>query len=206
MSALEQWLLHSVGSPLVFALVAADLALAALLVFLPTQVLLVALSTLLLARGSGAIALALLLAAAVTGAWLGDAAVFVAARRVDIGRHPWFSTGRIGAVRAAFQGRFTADPTGVLIAARFLPLGRIATVLLAAESSLTPGRYLRTSLLAASVWASGSIAVGAIAGAWARREPLLVTVIAVVTSSMLASAVHLLERRARVPHGPQGPS
>ncbi|MGN6744466.1 MAG: VTT domain-containing protein [Amnibacterium sp.] len=196
MNGLEGWLLDSAGSPFVFLLVAVDLAISALLVVLPTQVLLVALSTLLLARGSGPPALLLLLVSALIGTWTGDAAVFVLARRAGLGHHPWFHRGRIGRVRAALRTRFTADPAGVLLAARFLPLGRLATVLLAAETGMRPRRYLRMSLVAAGVWALACIALGGVAGAWAAAQPLLVTALAVVASFGLVALVHLVDRRA----------
>lgn len=141
MGGLQAWLLNSAAGPLVFVLAGVDLALAALLVVLPTQVLLVALATLLLAHGAGLLGLALLFVAALAGTWAGDLTVYTLARRVPLGRHPWLSRGRIGRARTALRTRFTADPGPVLVGARFLPLGRIATVLLAGAVHLVERRW-----------------------------------------------------------------
>jgi membrane-associated protein len=192
MDEVEDWVLHLVGSPWTYPVVAGILAVGAIITFLPTQSLVVAVGALLMARHEP-LSLLSLAGATFVGMVVGDLAVYGlarGARRARKGRPPRSGSphglgrvvARIERRVGALRGRFRRAPFRTLAIGRFIPTGRTATDLLGGEGTLTTRRFLRYSATAAVAYAAFFVGFAALAGPFADRYPLLVTVLVVVLS------------------------
>lgn len=213
MGDVEQWVLQLVGSPWTYPVVAGVLALGAIVTFLPTQSLVVAVGALIMARHEP-LSLLSLAAATFVGMVVGDLAVYGLARGArrrqadrprrsrpehGIGRLLARIERRVGALR----GRFRRAPFRTMAVGRFIPTGRTATDLLGGEGTLTTRRFLRYSATAAVAYAVFFVGFAALAGPFADRYPLLVTVSVVVLSIGAGLLIGWIDSRLQARRGAQ---
>lgn len=193
MGAVEQWVVHMVGSPWVFVVVALVLAVGSVAVFLPSQGLVVAVASLLLARGGAAPLVGALAIVAAGGMVLGDLGLFALARWVHLDQHPWLNRRRVREARESIETRYRAMPTRIAILGRLIPVGRLTTNLIGADSGLGLRRFLIACVTADLVWAAYCVGTAAAFGHWSRQNPFLVTVVAVTASILLGLGIRLVE-------------
>lgn len=143
----------------------------ALLPPVPSETVVVALAALsVAATGPNLVLLGL---AAAVGAFVGDTSVFLLGRR--------FGTARLARVRrparrtALDRAADTLHRRGglVILAARYVPVGRVAVDLTAGATGFGRRRFVGLAALAAVSWAAWTVAVGALAGHWLDDNPLL---------------------------------
>jgi membrane protein DedA with SNARE-associated domain len=195
--ALEHSVLLLIGSPWVFAAVGAILAVGSIAVFLPSQGLVVAVASLLLAKGDVAFGSGELIVVAAVGMVVGDIGLFALARWAHLGSHSWFDRPKVRAARESLERRYEHAPTRIAILGRFIPVGRLTTNLIGADSDLHFRRFLLASGIANVSWAAYCIAIAAAFGAWSRQNPFLVTVLAVAASITLGVIVSAVDRAVR---------
>lgn len=117
--------------------------------------------------------LVLLALAAATGAFLGDTAAFLAGRT--------FGAERLARIRRPLLRRgldlaasTLRDRGGlVILAARYVPVGRLAVGLTAGATGYPPRRFVPFAVLAATTWAAWTVGIGALAGRWFTDHALL---------------------------------
>ncbi|SFO33430.1 membrane protein DedA, SNARE-associated domain [Pseudonocardia ammonioxydans] len=176
----------------------------------PSESVLIALATLSV-TGAGPPVLLLVLAGAL-GAFAGDQIAYRLGSRVPMERWPWFrgprGRRRVEQVRATLRQRGTA----LIIAGRYVPVGRVAITMTAGATGHPRGRFLAATALAAPAWAGYCVLLGVVAGSVLPVPPLVAAVAGVlggVLVGLLAdrAARWVQERRAarRAPEAVHAP-
>ncbi|PZF55540.1 hypothetical protein DEJ23_11530 [Curtobacterium sp. MCSS17_008] len=197
MDAAQQMVLQLVGTPWAFLVVGLVLAVGSVAVFLPSQAMVVAIGTLLVGGDGGLLPVLLLVLAASTGMVLGDLGLYHLARSVDLGSRSWFSRPKVRRARESIDGRYRAAPVRIAVLGRFIPMGRLTTNLVGADSGLDVRRFLVSCVVADVLWAAYCVAIAAATGRWSREEPFLVTTLAVVASILLGFVISAVEKAVR---------
>ncbi|WP_432519620.1 DedA family protein [Kineococcus sp. SYSU DK006] len=180
------------GAPWVLAVVFALAALDALLPPLPSESIVIGLAA--ISADTGAPDLLALGCCALVGAFCGDNLTYAIGRhsplRGWIARHPRLEH---AFARAAHQ----LERRGALaiLAARYVPVGRVAVNLTAGAVRFPRRRFVALSALAACTWAAYSVAVGALAGHWVESTPLVGALLGIVIALVLGYAVDTLLQR-----------
>lgn len=144
----------------------------------PSETVLVAAAA--VAASTGRPNLLLLGAAAAIGAAIGDNIAFAIGRSVGVTRFSWMRRPR--AVRA-FDRAGNALKTrgaGLILGARFIPVGRVAVNISAGALGYPWRRFAVLSVLAGVCWTVYSVALGLLAGAWLRNQPVLSALVGIV--------------------------
>jgi membrane-associated protein len=196
----EAWLLQTAGSPLTFVVVVAVLAVGVVVVFLPSESLVVAVAALLLARPDRDLRLPALVVASAVGLAAGDLLLYALARRLRRTRHPEGRSslvdrfrGRLDARAATLRSRFRAHPLTTMIFARLVPVGRASSDVIAAELEVPVRRFAVYSLAGGLVYGVWCVAIAALAYPLVQRHPLESMVGVIVLAVLLSSAVGRLD-------------
>jgi membrane-associated protein len=187
LDALNDLILALAGSawvyPVVFAIVVVD----GFFPPLPSETVVVALGALAVSAGSPH---PLWLIVVVTGgAVLGDTTAYLIGRRIGLARFRWQR--RPGVVRVSDRARsaLLARPASLLLTARYIPVGRVAVNMTAGATGFALRRFLPLATLGGFCWATYSVLIGAVAGAWLRHNLLLGAVLAVVAALLLGLVI-----------------
>ncbi|MDM7885964.1 MULTISPECIES: DedA family protein [Curtobacterium] len=194
MDAAQDVVVQLVGTPWAFLAVGLVLAVGSVAVFLPSQAMVVAIGTLLVGGDGGLLPVLFLVVAATVGMVLGDLVLWRLARSVDLGSRSWFTRPKIRKAREAIDGRYRKAPGRIAVLGRFIPMGRLTTNLVGADSGLDLRRFLLSCALADVVWAAYCVGIAAATGHWSREQPFLVTTLAVVASILLGLAISAIEK------------
>jgi membrane protein DedA with SNARE-associated domain len=195
--AAQDLVVQLVGTPWAFFVVGLVLAVGSVAVFLPSQALVVAIGTLLVGGDGGLLPVLFLVVAASIGMVLGDLGLYHLARSADLGSRSWFARPKVRAARDAIDGRYRAAPGRIAVLGRFIPMGRLTTNLVGADSGLDLRRFLLSCVLADVVWAAYCVGIASATGRWSREQPFLVTTLAVVASILLGLAISAIEKAVR---------
>jgi len=179
--AAQDVVVQLVGTPWAFLAVGLVLAVGSVAVFLPSQAMVVAIGTLLVGGDGGLLPVLFLVVAA----------------SVDLGSRSWFARPKVRKAREAIDGRYRAAPGRIAVLGRFIPMGRLTTNLVGADSGLDLRRFLLSCALADVVWAAYCVGIAAATGHWSRDQPFLVTTLAVVASILLGLAISAVEKAVR---------
>jgi membrane protein DedA with SNARE-associated domain len=148
--------------------------------------------------GAGELSIALVIAAAAAGAFLGDNSSYgvgrTAGERIT---RPLFR-GAKGRTRRQWAER-TLDERGgyLLVAARFIPGGRTAATLTAGLTRMRWTRFLRFTALAAVLWASFAGGLGYVGGRAFEEQPWLGLVAAFTVATAITLTVEAARRLPR---------
>jgi membrane-associated protein len=123
------------------------------------------------------------------GAWLGDQVAYLIGRRLG--------TERIGMLRsprgrkAVSWARRALSKRGAvfIIAARYIPVGRVAVNMTAGAVGYPQHRFMTFSGIAAVLWVGYSTAIGLVASEVLGHDPLLAMVVGVVGGAVLGLVV-----------------
>ncbi|MEU4674403.1 DedA family protein [Amycolatopsis sp. NPDC023774] len=164
-------LLHgALGSPWLWVLVFVVAGLDALLPFMPSETTVVTVAVLL---GPAPERLALLALVAATGAWAGDCLGYAVGRAAGpraIARLQRGPSGRQRHEWAREQVRRQAPL--LIIAARYLPGGRVASALATGSLGYPLRRFLPLDAVGATVWSAYSVLIGLVGGTTFADEPV----------------------------------
>lgn len=188
MDALSNFIMDAANSFWLFPILALCIAFDACFPSFPSETAVVSLSALAASTGSPNIA-AIGLSAAF-GAFFGDNVAYWLGRSF----HPekWPVMRRPKAQRALERARSgLADRAPLfVITARFVPFVRLAVNITAGATKFRWTRFLPISGAAGVAWAGYSVCVGALAGSWASRHPLLSVGAAVGVAVVLGSVIN----------------
>ncbi|MFD0483436.1 DedA family protein [Kineococcus sp. GCM10028916] len=180
------------GAPWVLVVVLALSALDAFLPPLPSESVVIGLAA--IAADTGHPNRVALFVCAMVGAFLGDNLTYT------IGRHSplrgWIAGHRRlehAFTRAAEELRKRG--AFAILAARYVPVGRIAVNLTAGAVQFPRRRFLGLSALAACTWAAYSIAIGSLAGQWIESTPLVGALLGIVIALVLGFLVDAVLQR-----------
>jgi membrane-associated protein len=183
------------ASPWTYALVLGLAAGDALFPVFPSETAAIAAGVL---AGAGELNLLFVIAAAATGAFVGDNSSYAVGRSAgQAATRPLFR-GEKGLARRRWAER-TLDARGavIIVVARFVPGGRTAATLTAGVTRMPWTRFVRFAGLAAVLWASFAGGLGYLGGKAFEDQPLLGLLAAVVVAAVLTVAFELVRRMPR---------
>jgi len=176
---------------------------------LPSETVVVALGALAISAGTPNIGW--LIGVVAVGAVLGDGIAYLIGRRIGLTRFGWQR--RPGAVRIAGSARaaLLSRPASLLLTARYIPVGRVAVNMTAGATGFPVRRFVSFAALGGLGWASYSVLIGVLAGAWLRHNPLLGALLAVAVALLVgvlidALVLQVVRRRAGVPINRSAPA
>ncbi|WP_062314519.1 DedA family protein [Demequina rhizosphaerae] len=102
--------------------------------------------------------------AAATGAWCGDQLAYLIGSKLDVRKHPLFA--RAGMRKTLDWAESTLERRGTtfIIAARFIPMGRVAVNLTAGALRYPRQWFMVVDAVAVAIWATYGCALGVWAG------------------------------------------
>ena len=135
---------------------------------------------------------------AAAGAAVGDNIAFAIGRRTGSARFAWMRRPRVAGALARAGSALDRRGAGLILGARFIPVGRVAVNLSAGALAYPWRRFALLSVAAGLCWAAYSIAIGLLAGAWLKDQPLLSAALGIVLAVGIGLLVdRLLAVRAR---------
>jgi len=196
---LNDFILAAASSPWLPLVLFAVAVLDAVFPPIPSETVLVAAAA--AAAASGDIAMVPLLGlVAVAGAVLGDNLTYLLGRKAGIERFAWLRRPRIAAAMTRAARMLEHNGAGLIIGARYIPVGRVAVNLTAGALGYPWRRFLPVSIIAAIAWAAYSTAIGTLAGRWLSDSPVLATAIGVgaaLVVGLVLDRIAALRRRRR---------
>lgn len=149
----------------------------------PSESVIIATATASLQTGSPILVLIFLCGA--VGAWCGDQIAYLIGSRADVRRWRIFKRDRWR--RALDWGETQLEKRGptFIIAARFVPMGRVVVNLSAGALRFPHRRFMGLDAIAVTIWAAWSIALGTAAGALFPEDNLLLSIAVGVTAGVV---------------------
>ncbi|WP_239154204.1 DedA family protein [Amycolatopsis sp. FDAARGOS 1241] len=185
----------ALGSPWLWVLVFAVAGLDALLPFMPSETTVVTVAVLV---GPQPERLALLALVAAGGAWAGDCLGYVVGKLAGprvLARLQRGPSGRQRYEWARAQVRRQAPL--LIIAARYLPGGRVASALATGSLGYPPRRFMPLDALGAALWSVYSVLIGLAGGSTFAHEPVKGLLLSFALGLLLVSLIEL-GRRVRL--------
>jgi len=162
----------------------------------PSETVLVAAAA--VAASTGGPDLLLLGVVAAAGAAVGDNIAFAIGRRTGTTRFAWMRRPRVAGAFAWAGSALDHRGAGLILGARFIPVGRVAVNLSAGALGYPWRRFALLSVAAGLCWAVYSIAIGLLAGAWLKDQPLLSAGLGIVAALAIGLVVdRVIALRAR---------
>lgn len=125
--------------------------------------------------------------AAALGAWCGDQIAYWVGSRFDVRKHPFFARARVRKTLDWAETTLERRGTTFIIAARFIPMGRVAVNITAGALRYPKKWFMAVDAVAAVIWATYGIALGVWAGSI--FENLLVSIAVGVTGGIILGIV-----------------
>lgn len=203
----SDWAVALAGSPWVFLALYAFATIDGFFPPIPSESVIIALAALFIANGSpdfwvlGAVAAA--------GAFTGDQIAYSIGKRIPI-RRVRFMRGERAQKALAWAERALAERgASFIIAARYIPVGRVAVNMTAGAVGYPRTRFSALAVIAAISWSVYSVLLGIGAGVWLGHQPLLAVVVGVVAGLILGVLVDQVlswwgRRRGRRAGGAEG--
>jgi membrane-associated protein len=185
-------LLSIAASPWAYVLLAALLIVDGFFPFVPGETAVVALATL-SAAGSGPPVWIVLLVSIVAST-LGDAIAYGNGRRLGTSRWAWMRRARVASIFGWAHRGLSRRPALFLVAAKFVPVARVAVTMTAGSAKLPLARYVPIALLASSVYTGYHVAVAVFAGSLLSGNPLIAVLAAILTVAVLGVLFELVGR------------
>lgn len=187
MDVVTDLVLGAVASPWVYVLLLALVVIDGFFPPVPSETSVVAVAAIGVSTGTPNAWLVILVAT--VGAALGDNISYAVGRRVGTRRFAWMRGPRVSAaIEHAAHGLQRRAAT-LILTARYVPVGRVAVNMTAGATRFPWPTFWPLTLVAGACWALYSVAVGLIAGHWARQQPLLAAVIGIVIAVALGIAL-----------------
>lgn len=163
----------------------------------PSETVVIALAATAVAVGTPNLALVLLVAAA--GAFTGDQVAYWIGSRVNVRRVRFMQGQRAQRTLDAAARALDQRGGSYIIAARYIPVGRVAVNMMAGTVGYPRRRFVPLAALAATTWTLYSAGIGIGAGAWLNGHPVLAILVGVVGGVLIGVVVdrtiHLVVRR-----------
>lgn len=181
MDVINEIIMQTVASPWLYVVLFAVTIIDGFFPPVPSETVLVAAAAVAASSGQVVTLCALGVIAAV-GAAIGDNIAFAIGRRVGTTRFSWMRRPRIQAAFAHAQRALDRRSAALILGARYIPVGRVAVNMSAGALGFPWRRFVPLSIVAGISWSALSIAIGLLAGAWIKDQPLLSAVIGVAVA------------------------
>ncbi|WP_020662971.1 DedA family protein [Amycolatopsis benzoatilytica] len=198
----------TLGSPWLWLLVFAIAGLDALLPFMPSETTVVTVAVLV---GPDAGRLALLVAVSAAGAWAGDCLGYAVGRAAGPRAVGWLERGPSGRQRYEWaRDQVRRQAPLLIIAARYLPGGRVASALANGSLGYPLRRFMPLDAAGATLWSVYSVLIGLAGGAAFADRPayglLLSFLLGLALVTLIEFARRVRARRLRSVHGRTPPA
>ncbi len=191
---MEQWTLEMAGSPWVYAVLYVFATVDGFFPPVPSESVVIALTSLSVSTGAPLLWPVVLVAA--LGAFTGDQIAYQIGRRVRIRELRWFRGRRGQAVLDWAERALATRGAAFIIAARYIPVGRVAVNMTAGALGFRRRRFVLLTGIAAVTWALYSTAIGVGAGhVLGHDNPVLGVVVGVVGGMVIGLVVDWVLRR-----------
>lgn len=195
---LEQWALDLAGSPWVFAALFGFATIDGFFPPVPSESLVIALASLSTSTGTPVLWPVVLVAA--LGAFSGDQIAFQLGRAVRVRELRAFRGRRGQALLDWAERALRERGAAFIIAARYIPVGRVAVNMTAGALGFSRRRFMGLSAIAAVTWACYSTLIGVGTGTVLGHSPIIGVVVGVVGGFVIGLVVDwVLRRWLRVP-------
>jgi membrane protein DedA with SNARE-associated domain len=160
---------------------------------IPSESVVIALAT--LSVSVGAPSLWLLVPVAALGAFAGDQIAYAIGSRVRVRELRLFRPRKAQAALDWAESALAKRGAAFIIAARYIPVGRVAVNMTAGAVGFPRGRFMLLDAIAALTWAIYSMLIGVSAGKWLGHHPALAVVVGVIGGVLIGFAVDWFLRR-----------
>ncbi len=129
------------------------------------------------------------------GAFIGDQVAYLIGSKVDVHRLRLFR-GQQGERALAWAEHALAHRgSSFILAARYIPIGRVAVNMSAGALGYPRRRFMGLSALACVTWAVYGVAIGVGAGAWLHDHPVVAVVVGVCVGAVVGLLIDRVLRR-----------
>lgn len=196
---LNELIMQAIASPWLYLVLLAVTVIDGFFPPVPSETVLVAAAAVAASTGEGN--LLLLGAIAAVGAAIGDNIAFWIGRRIGTERFSWMRRSRVAAAFAHAQRALDRRSATLILGARYIPVGRVAVNMTAGGLRFPWRRFLPLSLIAGLSWSAFSLAIGLLAGAWIKDQPLLSAGLGIVVALVIGIVIDRVAaaRRRREP-------
>ncbi len=208
MGGLEHWILDLASSPWVYVILFLLATIDGFFPPLPSESVIIALVTLSVSTGEPK--LGYIGIAAALGAFTGDQIAYTIGHRIQPRRLRLFRKGKGKAALDWAEDSVTRRGPVFIIAARYVPVGRVAVNMTAGSIPYPRRRFSLLVAIAATSWAGYSMLLGIGAGRWLGDYPLIAIVVGVAAGLVLGLLIDRILRavgvdgRTREPAGSTG--
>lgn len=141
------------------------------------------------AASTGGANIFLLAGVAAIGAMIGDNIAYAIGRGMGTQRFGWMRRPRVAAAFDRAQRTLATNGAGLILGARYIPVGRVAVNMSAGALRYPWRRFLPLSALGGLSWAAYSAGIGLLAGHWLEDQPLLSAVFGVAFALIIGFAI-----------------
>lgn len=196
---LNELIMQAIASPWLYLVLFAVTVIDGFFPPVPSETVLVAAAAVAASTGNGNLLLLGLVAA--VGAAIGDNLAFLIGRKVGTTRFGWMRRPRIAAAFAYAQRALDRRSATLILGARYIPVGRVAVNMSAGALGFPWRRFVPLSLIAGASWSVFSLAIGLLAGAWIKDQPLLSAVLGIGVALVIGVVIDRIAaaRRRRAP-------
>lgn len=189
----EAAILSLAESPWIYLAIFAVSVIDAFFPIVPSESIVIASSTASSATGSPVL-IGVWIAAAI-GAWCGDQTGRFLGTKIDV--RTWRFFRRPAVLKTLLWAEHGLEKRGasLIIAARFIPMGRIAVNLTAGALGYPAKRFMAITAIAAVIWASWGVALGTVAGSLFNDNLLLAMAVGVAGGVILGYLVDVILSR-----------
>jgi len=131
------------------------------------------------------------------GAVVGDNIAYRLGRAVGTDRFAWMRRPRVTAAFDTAGRALAGGGAGLILGARYIPVGRVAVNMTAGAVRYPWRRFLPLSAISGLTWAAYSTIIGLVAGNWLKGNPLLSVVIGVGIALTIGVVIDRITARRR---------
>ncbi len=187
MDIVNELIMQAIASPWLYVVMFAVAVVDGFFPPVPSETVLVAAAA--VAASAGGTNLVLLCAIAAVGAAIGDNIAFTIGRLVGVRRFRWMRRARVAAAFDWASGTLERSGAGLILGARYIPVGRVAVNMTAGALGYPRRRFVPLSVLAGVMWAVYSTVIGLVAGSLVRDNPLLGAAIGIVLALVIGFVI-----------------
>ncbi|GAA1889441.1 DedA family protein [Paeniglutamicibacter psychrophenolicus] len=169
---------------------------------LPSETLLVALGV--VAASTGIPNVYLLILAGAAGAITGDQMAYLLGRRIGTERFGWMRRPRTQKLFAFARRELNVRGAMLIFTARYVPIGRVVVNLSSGATGFSHRRFTLLDVAGCLTWASYSVAIGVVAGAWFHDNQLLGIGLSVALAIVMGYLIDKLSHAILVRLGRRG--
>ncbi|PQZ96160.1 alkaline phosphatase [Arthrobacter sp. MYb227] len=194
MDALSASIISAAGHPLSYLMIFLFCAIDGFFPPVPSESLVVALSSLIPNKGMPNPWFLGIVAA--LGAFVGDNLAYLMGRSIGTDKYSWMRRKRFQHAFAWAGYELRLRPVSLILVARFVPIGRVAVNLVAGATQYPHRRFVFLTCFSSVGWATYSVLIGMLAGQWFQDHHLLGMVVAVIGAMALGVLIDRIVSKA----------